>query len=601
MLKESISYFEELPIQLSLLSIGEYPVHRHDALELLYIVSGEIDVKSTFYHLTLKKGDFYLINSGDLHYLKERDEKNIVLMLHIDLDQFTEYHPYLDKAIFSCNTQDASPEEKIQLEEVTQRIIESYLEMRDKKQGYRKKVKSNIIHCLLTMINHFQYSCREDGNLKNNNVFRENDFQIQRFHRILDHIYENYDQKLTLESIAGQEYISKYYLTHLLKDGIGSGFQDLINLVRVEQSEKFLLGTKDSIENICYACGFSNPQYYVKNFIKFFGTTPLEHRKKYINKTIDYTTIRLYNFDEASIFMSNGTKEPELETSIQRFFLDLKKSPVKTTEQPIQKILLIPPMCVAKTATYHTQLTEILAQLGFSYLMIDFLDLIEAYELEQNWEFLELLLSIVSASLFKPILLISKTFPCEFHTDLKEKSFYDDVNNILEIHGISYEIKDKSLIDEETFVTQAMLIGENGFKKKAFYTFSLFSKLGNKVIEKSQDSIITKTENAYQILVENTFDNLSGYQKEFVFALTHLNHPYLIKQYTIPQSLKGEDELWQDLGMPSVLTKENRKLIQQIAMPSCTFSRIKPTPEHDLYITLKPSETLLIILEKCPY
>lgn len=55
MLKENISYFEGLPIQFSLLSIGEYPVHRHDALELLYILSGEIDVKSTFYHLTLKK------------------------------------------------------------------------------------------------------------------------------------------------------------------------------------------------------------------------------------------------------------------------------------------------------------------------------------------------------------------------------------------------------------------------------------------------------------------------------------------------------------------------------------------------------------------
>ena len=51
--------------------------------------------------------------------------------------------------------------------------------------------------------------------------------------------------------------------------------------LRLEHSVNLILTSNLSITEICYECGFENLSWFYKQFVKKFGLTPVEYRKKY--------------------------------------------------------------------------------------------------------------------------------------------------------------------------------------------------------------------------------------------------------------------------------------------------------------------------------
>jgi AraC-like DNA-binding protein len=107
-------------------------------------------------------------------------------------------------------------------------------------------------------------------------------------------VYDNFSRKLTLSEIAERENLSIYYLSHIIKEATGLSFQDLLSYIRVEESEKLLLGTNKKIGAIAEETGFSAVRYYIKHFEHWFDMHPLEYRKKYSGKTISRSIAAQY-------------------------------------------------------------------------------------------------------------------------------------------------------------------------------------------------------------------------------------------------------------------------------------------------------------------
>ena len=53
--------------------------HWHDELELLLVVEGSIDLKVGYGWFRLEQGDIMLINSDEIHSIKETEEKNRII------------------------------------------------------------------------------------------------------------------------------------------------------------------------------------------------------------------------------------------------------------------------------------------------------------------------------------------------------------------------------------------------------------------------------------------------------------------------------------------------------------------------------------------
>ncbi len=278
MLKEKIYYQEGLPVNCYVADIKDYPIHFHDDMEVVFVLEGNMILKNGYYSYTMKPGDVFILNDREIHSFYGTEEKNTVLLLQLDLLYFSKYYDNLRNNFFVTDMKDANDESLEGLRGILAQIM---LDFTLAESGYERKViesSHNLIDCLTT---NFQYFLMEDGKFVNETKNKGNKVLAGRMKRISDYLYENHGRRLTLNEIAEKEHLSIFYLSHVIKQATGLSFQELLSFIRVEESEKLLLGTDKKIGVISEESGFSAVRYYIKYFEKWFGMHPEEYRKTF--------------------------------------------------------------------------------------------------------------------------------------------------------------------------------------------------------------------------------------------------------------------------------------------------------------------------------
>lgn len=281
MLKENIFYKENLPVNCSVMNLKEYPIHFHNDMEVVYVLSGNVVLKNGYYKYEMKEGDIYILNDREIHSYYSLGEPNVVLILQLSLSYFSQYYETLKNSFFVTDVDDPHDENLEELRELLARIA---LENMSERKDYEKRVINlahNLINCL---VSYFQYFAMEDGRFINESKNKGNKILAGRLKRIIEYMYENYNRRLTLSEIADREHLSIYYLSHFIKEATGLGFQELLGFIRVEESEKLVLGTDKKISEISMESGFSAVRYYIKYFEKWFGMHPTDYRREYTDQ-----------------------------------------------------------------------------------------------------------------------------------------------------------------------------------------------------------------------------------------------------------------------------------------------------------------------------
>ena len=291
MLKEKISYKEGLPVNILVANIKEYPIHFHADIEVVYVLSGSIILKNGYYTHTLKQDDIFILNDTELHSFENTGEDNMVMLLHLDISYFADYYDDFRNCFFVTDTDEAQDDN---LEVLRQFLARIAMEIIRKGKNFEQNVIENTHNLISGLISDFQYFAMEDGKLINETERKGNKILAERLRRITDYMYENYTERLPLSDIAKREHLSIFYLSHLIKQATGMSFQELLSFIRVEESEKLLLGTNKKIGMIAEECGFSAIRYYIKHFQIWFGMHPAEYRKKYMGKVIGRETVAKY-------------------------------------------------------------------------------------------------------------------------------------------------------------------------------------------------------------------------------------------------------------------------------------------------------------------
>ena len=97
---------------------------------------------------------------------------------------------------------------------------------------------------------------------------------------VLEVIGRDYQKELSLKDISKDLFINPVYLGQLIKRETNSTFAELLNKQRIKAAQQLLLSTSDSIEDVCYAVGYSNVGYFYKVFRKLCGKSPKAYRKQ---------------------------------------------------------------------------------------------------------------------------------------------------------------------------------------------------------------------------------------------------------------------------------------------------------------------------------
>ncbi|WP_125152301.1 helix-turn-helix domain-containing protein [Clostridium rectalis] len=334
MRKEYLNYSSDIPVSISFATIREYPFHWNNSMEILFVLKGTIKVTIDSSTYEIHERELEIINVDETHRIFSNDKDNRVLIFHFDSSFFSKYYSDIENLSFYTNTTDEGVQETEEYIELRTYLSIILYEIIQRKEDYDEELEKTLVDLLYHLINNFHYLTYEKEEL------RENEEQLARYHRIAKYIYNNYNNKISLQDIAKKEFLSTHYLSHEIKYAMGYSFTDLLNLTRVEESVKLLLDTDKTISEISEEVGFSHTRYYNKHFKIHFKCTPMQFRKKYkaseeiyenqkkityydLNESLEYVVSYLENYDrfsyENKIIRINIDVEDELEEMDKSF------------------------------------------------------------------------------------------------------------------------------------------------------------------------------------------------------------------------------------------------------------------------------------------
>ncbi len=282
MLHERTNYQNGFPLNIKIAKVIKYPLHYHQEVEFICVLKGEINLKIVSSNYILRKGDIFTINANEIHGLTTDNEDNAIAIIQVSNQFFTQYFPTLPKACFMTY---GNPDKDTRIYKLQKMLLPLILDFAKKSFDYKNTCVYQMVNLIRYMNANFNLFAFEGKDIVN---FKSNDPVIlSRISHIVNHIYENHSEKITLEELSNREHLSTFYLSHLIHDYIGISFQEFLCFARVEMSEIPLLQTNKKISTISKDIGFSSTTYYEKFFIKWFGHSPQEHREIFESHILD--------------------------------------------------------------------------------------------------------------------------------------------------------------------------------------------------------------------------------------------------------------------------------------------------------------------------
>lgn len=272
---------EQFPFLVSYQKLSEYEsgsfmLHWHPEIEITYVQKGTMCYKVNHMVYHLKEGDIVFNNSGALHSGTMENQKDCAYIpvtfdsrLIYGFFQSTVNSKYVDPVI-----QDSMlPAICIDQSEPWHKPFREYLlriiDLDEKKPDF---YELDITICLQSMwrllLEHITYEPQAS---------RENSLEYDRIKKILSYIEENYQNKITLNDIAGHIHLCESECTRLFKRHMNTTLFAFLQEYRIERSLEFLQDDQP-VSAVADKAGFSDPNYYSKVFAKIKGCSPREYR-----------------------------------------------------------------------------------------------------------------------------------------------------------------------------------------------------------------------------------------------------------------------------------------------------------------------------------
>ena len=100
-----------------------------------------------------------------------------------------------------------------------------------------------------------------------------------RLREIQDYVQANLSDSITVSDLADLVDLSTSHFARLFKDTTGTPPYEFVLHERIQEAQRQLRNTDQSISSIAYATGFSSQSHFTRRFRKITGMTPAAYRK----------------------------------------------------------------------------------------------------------------------------------------------------------------------------------------------------------------------------------------------------------------------------------------------------------------------------------
>lgn len=269
----------------------DFPVHKHNYIEIMYVCSGEITHYIEGKELVMQEGDLLLLNQYVRHGIKRAGMDDvgvnfIVLPEFFDIPfQMMQKQNIIADFLLGILRQNNPIPQYLNFKLREQKAISNLMEnmissivsehMTDEAlefggAGYANK---NVIN-QYSMGLVFLYLIDHIDTLSENSSSNYEDIVVQATTRYIDSHYRT----ASLSKIADDFKLSLSALSRMIKKSTGFTFQELLMRKRFQKAVMFLVETELPVEEIAVNIGYENHSYFYRQFKARYGMTPNQYR-----------------------------------------------------------------------------------------------------------------------------------------------------------------------------------------------------------------------------------------------------------------------------------------------------------------------------------
>lgn len=234
----------------------------HQSIEILCIASGNGTILNGINVINPEVGDLVIINPNSVHAMSSNDSMEYYCVI-IDIE-------FCKKNGIDVEKIDYMP--WIASDKARELFLEIY-----KQKEYNDEFKDARVIC--AVLNFLIFVSKNF--VRKKNFHREkSSFDNENVWIAIGYIKAHIAERFSLEEIAKNAGLSKYYFLREFKKITGTTITVFINILRCDNAKKMIMENKYSLSEIAAKCGFENYSYFSRTFKKYIGISPSEFIKE---------------------------------------------------------------------------------------------------------------------------------------------------------------------------------------------------------------------------------------------------------------------------------------------------------------------------------
>ena len=235
----------------------DFPLHIHDAVEIVYVLQGSSTVIMENLRLPLEVGDLFLSFPNQVHgYENTRDFLGYVIIMT------TKSLPAFQSVLTENQPADPIVHPDAQTAEKLKEFLEIMWADRHTEaplmlQGYGQVLLSKVLP-LFSLVP----SASGTGTLQ----------------AVLHYINLHYQQPLSRQEIAAAVGYSPSHISHIFTETMGTTLTEYITMLRMNEAKRLLRSTRIPVSHIAMQLGFSSIRSFNRFFTQIMHMTPTQYR-----------------------------------------------------------------------------------------------------------------------------------------------------------------------------------------------------------------------------------------------------------------------------------------------------------------------------------
>lgn len=237
------------------------PPHLHEAIEVVYVTKGsvELGVGKELYHLS--EGDFGIVFPNVIHHyqvFEEGENRGIYLFIEPSL-----FPGFLENLRTYCPKHPVIEKKNLQNDVVS--AIKALTKLENDNSIMGQAYAQMILAYTFSVMELVEKDAVGEDNLIYNAV---------------SYIAKNFRESISLDTMALELGVSKYVLSRMFSKTFHCNFCRYVNKTRLNYAVSYLENSDVSITELCLDCGFDSQRTFNRVFKEEYKMTPREYRNR---------------------------------------------------------------------------------------------------------------------------------------------------------------------------------------------------------------------------------------------------------------------------------------------------------------------------------